>query len=98
MIIFGYPGELIVEGNLGTRWFYWAAAMVPFLYIVYELLVGLADATQLESEPRMKDLNPRAEFVDSAELVDLPSRVCLPHARVLWCQRHCGHSGGILRL
>ncbi len=36
MIILGYPGEIIVEGNLGTRWVYWAAAMVPFLYIVYE--------------------------------------------------------------
>jgi bacteriorhodopsin len=63
MIIFGYPGELIVEGDLGTRWFYWAAAMVPFLYIVYELLVGLADATQLETEPKVKALILRAQVV-----------------------------------
>merc|ERR1739848_481772 len=42
MIILGYPGELIVEGPLSTRWRYWGAAMVPFCYIVYELLVGLA--------------------------------------------------------
>merc|ERR1711966_313045 len=44
MIVLGYPGELIVEGNLGARWFYWALAMVPFLYIVYELLVGFSGA------------------------------------------------------
>merc|ERR1711868_309211 len=33
MICIGYPGELVVEGNLGVRWFFWAAALVPFLYI-----------------------------------------------------------------
>ena len=60
--ILGYPGKIIVEGNLGTREFYWVAAIVPFLQIVYELLVGLADATQLETEPRVKDLTPSAKF------------------------------------
>merc|ERR1712164_158486 len=44
MIILGYPGELIVEGALATRWMYWGAAMVPFCYIVCELLFGLASA------------------------------------------------------
>merc|ERR1712025_915909 len=34
MIILGYPGEVIVEGALNTRWRYWGAAMVPFCYIV----------------------------------------------------------------
>merc|ERR1739848_451133 len=33
MIILGYPGELIVEGPLVTRWKYWGVAMVPFCYI-----------------------------------------------------------------
>merc|ERR1712071_178400 len=51
MIVLGYPGEQIIEQNeLGTRWFYWALAMVPFLYIVHQLLVGLADATSKESD------------------------------------------------
>merc|ERR1719231_1256622 len=45
MIVLGYPGELIVEGALMTRWLYWGVALVPFCYIVYELLVGLAAAT-----------------------------------------------------
>merc|ERR1712216_1113517 len=45
MIVLGYPGELIVKGDLTTRWTFWMAAMVPFLYIVYTLLVGLSEAT-----------------------------------------------------
>merc|ERR1719329_189452 len=49
MIVLGYPGELIIEeSQLGTRWLYWFLAMIPFMYIVYELLVGLADATNKE--------------------------------------------------
>merc|ERR1712079_636521 len=56
MIILGYPGELIVEGNLAERWKFWAVAVVPFCYIVYELLVGLAAATASETDPRVRDL------------------------------------------
>jgi len=55
MIILGYPGELITEGNLTTRWMWWAAAMVPFVYIVYTLLVGLQEATERE-EGNLKGL------------------------------------------
>lgn len=53
MIIIGYPGELVVSDDLGTRWKYWGGAMLPFLYIVYTLLVGLAEATNSESDPRI---------------------------------------------
>ena len=56
MIIFGYPGELIIEGDLGTRWFYWALGMIPFLYVVHTLLIGLSDATNSESDPAVKAL------------------------------------------
>jgi len=48
MIILGYPGELITEGNMTMRWVWWAAAMAPFVFIVYTLLVGLQSATELE--------------------------------------------------
>jgi len=44
MIVLGYPGELIIEGDLGARWMWWGLAMIPFLYIVYQLLVGLQGA------------------------------------------------------
>jgi len=39
MIILGYPGE--IAGDIGTRQFWWALSMIPFLYIVSSLVVGL---------------------------------------------------------
>merc|ERR1712178_22291 len=62
MICIGYPGELVVEGNLGARWFFWAAALVPFLYVVYELLVGMAAATNSESDPVVKQMIQRSQY------------------------------------
>merc|ERR1712045_144826 len=56
MIIVGYPGELIIdEKDLPTRWKYWCFAMIAFLYIVYTLLVGLADAAMKESDPTISE-------------------------------------------
>ena len=54
MIISGYYGELFVTGNLTPRWICWCLSMVFFLYIVYELLVGLANATNSETDPVIK--------------------------------------------
>ena len=54
MIISGYYGELFVTGNLTPRWMCWCLSMVFFLYIVYELLVGLANATNSETDPVIK--------------------------------------------
>ena len=42
MVILGYPGEISMEA--GTRWTYWVLAMIPFVYIVYQLYVGLGEA------------------------------------------------------
>merc|ERR1711975_48099 len=42
MIILGYPGE--VSDNNATRWIFWALAMIPFIFIVYTLVIGLASA------------------------------------------------------
>lgn len=42
MIILGYPGEVAQPG--GTRWLFWALAMVPFVIIVYELFTGLGES------------------------------------------------------
>jgi bacteriorhodopsin len=63
MIILGYPGELIVEGNLDTRFMYWTFAMIPFCYIVYELLVGMRSATQRETNEGVKASIVRAQLV-----------------------------------
>ena len=42
MVILGYPGE--ISPSFGTRWLFWALAMIPFLVIVYDLFVGLKDS------------------------------------------------------
>jgi len=54
MIISGYYGELTVSGDLTVRWQCWYLSMFFFLYIVYELLVGLAEATNSEADPVVK--------------------------------------------
>merc|ERR1719401_1406346 len=54
MIVSGYYGELTVTGDLTPRWACWFLSMMFFLYIVQELLVGLAEATNLETDPAVK--------------------------------------------
>merc|ERR1711972_904458 len=55
MIVIGYPGELILEQDmLWKRWIFWALAVVPFLYIVYELTVGLSGALETEKMDHIK--------------------------------------------
>jgi len=51
MICSGYYGELVITGDLTPRWMCWFLSMMFFLYIVYELLVGLSEATAAESDP-----------------------------------------------
>merc|ERR1712084_57378 len=53
MIVSGYYGELVVTGDLTPRWMCWFLSMAFFLYIVYELLVGLAAATKSEADPQI---------------------------------------------
>merc|ERR1712010_438987 len=51
MIVSGYYGELVITGDLTPRWICWFISMFFFLYIVYELLVGLSEATNSERDP-----------------------------------------------
>merc|ERR1712031_5596 len=51
MIVSGYYGELVVTGDLTPRWACWFLSMFFFLYIVYELLLGLSAATASEADP-----------------------------------------------
>jgi len=49
MIILGYPGE--VSGGIDSTRFIWGAlSMIPFLYIVYSLFVGLSDSINKQPE------------------------------------------------
>jgi len=54
MIVSGYYGELVVTGDLTPRWLCWLVSMAFFLYIVYELLVGLSAATNSETDAEIK--------------------------------------------
>merc|ERR1712124_60971 len=54
MIVSGYYGELVITGDLTPRWMCWFISMMFFLYIVYELLVGLSEATNSEADPNIK--------------------------------------------
>ena len=47
MVVLGYPGE--ISADHGTRWLWWALAMIPFLIIVYDLFIGLRNS--IESQP-----------------------------------------------
>jgi bacteriorhodopsin len=47
MIVLGYPGEISAEAD--TRWLWWSLSMIPFLWIVFELFVGLKKS--LASQP-----------------------------------------------
>jgi len=40
MIILGYPGE--ISDVPWVRWLFWGLAMLPFLFVVYTLVIGLA--------------------------------------------------------
>merc|ERR1719433_1957501 len=63
MIVSGYYGELTVTGDLTPRWICWFISMAFFLYIVQELLVGLSEATELETNKEVKDKIKTAQVV-----------------------------------
>merc|ERR1712066_882733 len=52
-----------VTGDLTPRWICWFVSMCFFLYIVYELLVGLKAATDSESDPRIKSKIEMAKWM-----------------------------------
>merc|ERR1712110_724530 len=72
MIVSGYYGELVVTGDLTPRWMCWFLSMSFFLYIVYELLVGLSDATNSEADPVIKGK------IQTAQVMTVISRCTYP--------------------
>merc|ERR1712153_111960 len=63
MIVSGYYGELFISGDLTPRWGCWFVSMGFFLYIVYELLVGLSGATNSEADPLIRSKISTAQVV-----------------------------------
>ena len=60
MIVLGYPGE--ISDDPGTRWFWWTLSMIPFLYILFELFVGLKEAIDRQPE-EVKGLVSAARYL-----------------------------------
>jgi hypothetical protein len=98
MIVLGYPGELIVEDALGTRWMYGALAMLPFLYGVYEWLVGLVAATNNETNDGVTGLVKQGADLHNLQLVDLPSCVYLSNDWYWWRAGRGCNPGWLLRV
>merc|ERR1712146_40897 len=69
MVALGYPGE--IQNNLGTRWFYWACAMVPFTYVVGTLVVGLNEATSRQP-PSATSLVTNARYLTVVSWLTYP--------------------------
>jgi len=63
MIVSGYRGELVIEGDLSQRWASWCLSMCFFLYVVYTLLIDLSAATNSEPDPTIKKLIKNAQLV-----------------------------------
>jgi len=79
MIILGYPGETILDTDkLSGRWFWWMLAMLPFLYIVYTLLVGLSAATASETDPEISSLIKKAQVATVISWCTYPVVYILP--------------------
>jgi len=79
MIVVGYPGELILDdGELWKRWIFWMAAMVPFSFVVYTLLVGLKGATEAEQDPDIRSRIYAAQWMTVISWLTYPVVYVIP--------------------
>mmetsp|Transcript_3719 Transcript_3719/g.5721 ORF Transcript_3719/g.5721 Transcript_3719/m.5721 type:complete len:263 (-) Transcript_3719:94-882(-) len=69
MVALGYPGE--IQDDLSVRWFWWACAMVPFVYVVGTLVVGLGAATAKQPEG-VVDLVSAARYLTAVSWLTYP--------------------------
>jgi len=97
MIVSGYYGELVITGDLTPRWICWALSMCFFLYIVKELPVGLAEATNSEADPAVRSKIKVAQVMTD-QLVHLSRSVPFPDAQDQCGQVSCQYPTWVLRL
>ncbi|WP_415057425.1 bacteriorhodopsin-like [Halopseudomonas sp.] len=75
MIVLGYPGE--VAESAGTRAIFWVLSMIPFLYIVRELVVGLKESISKQPDA-VKGLIKGAAYLVIASWAFYPVVYLLP--------------------
>merc|ERR1711988_997696 len=85
MIVSGYKGELVVQGNLSARWTSWCLSMCFFLWIVYTLLVGLSAATESEKDPAVKAKIKTAQWWTVISWCTYPIVYLFPVIQVGYC-------------
>jgi len=98
MIVSGYYGELVVTGDLTPRWACWALSMSFFLYIVYELLVGLAAATASEADPQIARKIHTAQVMTVISWCTYPVVYLFPMFGFSGSESSGVHPGGLLHL
>ena len=72
MVILGYPGEALVDpSQLSERMQYWIMAMIPFSYILYNLVIELKPA--IARQPKnVQNLTSNARWVLIASWTSYP--------------------------
>jgi len=78
MIVSGYYGELTVTGDLTPRWICWFVSMAFFAYIVFELLIGLNDATNKENDAVISGKIKMAQIITVISWCTYPVVYLLP--------------------
>jgi len=76
MIVLGYPGEISADHTI--RWVFWALAMIPFIFIVYTLVIGLAKAADQDERPDVALLCKQACWWTVASWCTYPIVYVLP--------------------
>lgn len=75
MIILGYPGE--TSTDMSTKLLWWVLSMIPFVYLVYQLFVGLS--VSIKSQPvGVKNLIITARWIILATWCFYPIVYILP--------------------
>jgi len=82
MIVSGYYGELTIVGNMTPRWVCWFLSMIFFCYIVFELLVGLAGATNQETDETVRGKIKNAQLVTVVSWCTYPVVYLFPMLKI----------------
>merc|ERR1719478_599085 len=69
MVAIGYPGE--VGNDAVARWGYCATALCPFMYVLYELYFGLAEATS-KAAPNVASIIAGARYLTAISWLTYP--------------------------
>jgi bacteriorhodopsin len=82
MIASGYYGELTIVGDLTPRWACWFLSMIFFCYIVFELLVGLAGATNQEADDTVRGKIKNAQLMTVVSWCTYPVVYLFPMLKI----------------